>query len=103
MTQNDNGPNPGRNYGETAVFMSSLKVFFWLKTGFNPKNHPIFLKRQIFIWAKATFFFEQLFPVVARTWLEYRSGFFFGAGNLGFWPKNPFFAIRPQFWLMTHF
>ena len=25
------------------------------------------------IWAKATFFFEQLFPVVARTWLEYKS------------------------------
>ena len=29
------------------------------------------------IWAKATFFFEQLFPVVARTWLELKSGTFF--------------------------
>ena len=23
--------------------------------------------------------------------------------NFGFWPKNPIFAIRPQFWSMTHF
>ena len=27
----------------------------------------------LIIWAKATFFFEQLFPVVARTWLELKS------------------------------
>ena len=27
----------------------------------------------LIIWAKALFFFEQLFPVVARTWLGYRS------------------------------
>ena len=27
----------------------------------------------------------------------------FLARNLSFWPKNPTFAIRPQFWLMTHF
>ena len=31
----------------------------------------------IIIWAKATFFFEQLFPGVARTWLESRSERFF--------------------------
>ena len=53
---------------ETAVFTFGRKGVFGLKTGFNPKNHPIFLKRQIFIWAKATFFFEQLFPGVDRTW-----------------------------------
>ena len=28
---------------------------------------------------------------------------FFWAQNFGFWPKNPIFAIRPQFWSMTHF
>ena len=28
----------------------------------------------LIIWAKALFFFEQLFPVVARTWLELKSG-----------------------------
>ena len=43
------------------------------------------------IWEKVTFFFERLFPVVARTWLEYRSVCFFG-------PKMLIFAIRSQFW-----
>jgi len=38
----------------------------------------------IIIWAKATFFFEQLFPGVAGTWFPLRSGFFW-AQNLGFW------------------
>ena len=28
----------------------------------------------LIIWAKALFFFEQLFPVVARTWLGLKSG-----------------------------
>ena len=64
---------------------------------FFPKKHPKFLKRLIFIWEKAIFFFEQLFPDVARTWLGERSGFFLGR-NLGFWPKNRIFAILPQFW-----
>ena len=81
MTQKDNGPGPGRNYGETGVFTFGQKVFFCLKMGFNPNNHPEFLKRLIFIWDEATFFVEQLFPGVARTWLESRSGF---------WPKNGF-------------
>ena len=60
MTQNDKGPGLGTNYEEMAVFTFGRKVVFGLKMGFNPK--------MIFIWEKATFFFEQLFPVVARTW-----------------------------------
>ena len=64
MTQNDNGPGLGRTYGETDVFRFGRKVVFWPKMGFNPK----FLMRLIFIWEKPTFFFEQHFPVVARTW-----------------------------------
>ena len=40
MTQNDNGPGPGRNYGEMGVFTFVRKVVFGLKTGFTPKNHP---------------------------------------------------------------
>ena len=40
MTQKDNGPGPGRNYGETGVFMFGRKVVFGLKMGFTPKNHP---------------------------------------------------------------
>ena len=45
----------------------------------------------LIIWAKATFFFEQLFPVVARTWLEYKSGSLF----LG--PKFQFLAKKSDF------
>ena len=40
MTQKDNGPGPGRNYGETGVFTFSRKVVFGLKMGLTPKNHP---------------------------------------------------------------
>ena len=34
MTQNDNGPGPGRNYGETAVFMFGRRVFILAKNAF---------------------------------------------------------------------
>ena len=40
MTQKDNGPGPGRSYGETGVFTFGRKVVFGLKMGFTPKNHP---------------------------------------------------------------
>ena len=40
MTQRDNGPGPGRNYGETGVFTFGRKVVFGLKMGLTPKNHP---------------------------------------------------------------
>merc|ERR1712115_327328 len=40
MTQKDNGPSPGRNYGETGVFTFGQKVVFGLKMGLTPKNHP---------------------------------------------------------------
>ena len=48
----------------------------------------------LIIWAKATFFFEQLFPVVARTWLEYKSDRLF----LG--PKFQFLAKKSDFVLI---
>ena len=47
------------------------------------------------IWAKATFFFEQLFPVVARTWLESRSGFFLGPKSLFLVQKSDFCHTTP--------
>ena len=81
MTQNDKGHGSGRNYGETAVFMFGQKVFFWPKI---PKKHQQFLKRLIFTLEKATSFFEQLFLAMARTWLELRSGCFFGPDILVF-------------------
>ena len=40
MTQKDNGPGPGRNYGETGVFTFGRKVVFGLKMGLTPKIHP---------------------------------------------------------------
>ena len=40
MTQNDNGPGPSRNYGETAIFMSSRKVFFLAENAFEPQKTP---------------------------------------------------------------
>jgi len=45
----------------------------------------------LIIWAKATFFFEQLFSVVARTWLGLKSGTSF----LG--PKFQFLAKKSDF------
>ena len=55
------------------------------------QKHLKFLKRLIFIWEKVTFFFEQLFPVVAKTWLELRSESFF----LG--PKSRFLVQKSIF------
>ena len=55
MTQNDNGPCPGRNYGEMGVFTFGRKVVFGLKMGLTPINHPkwyfgwwLFGQRQLF-------------------------------------------------------
>ena len=45
-------------------FQRNEKCFFGWKCILTPKIAK-FLKRLIFIWEKATFFFEQLFPVVA--------------------------------------
>ena len=58
---------------------------------FIPQKHPKILKILIFIWEKATFFFKQLFPVVARTWLGLRSVcFFLGPKFRGMAEKSDF-------------
>ena len=55
----------------------------------------------MFIWEKATFFFEQLFPVVAGTWLVPKSDRFFGpetwvfGPNIRYLPYDPNFGQRP--------
>ena len=74
------------------------KSIFWPKICFFFvfKRHPKSAKRHIFIWERGTFLFPQLFPVVARTWRESRSGRLFWAQKLWFQPKNQFFAIRRQ-------
>ena len=38
MTQNDNGPGLGHQYGETAVLRSDEKCLFWQKSFFLTKN-----------------------------------------------------------------
>ena len=91
ITQNDYGPGPSLNYGEMAIFTLSQKVFFGKKKRFIPKKHPKFFKRLTFILENSTFFVEQLFPVVARTWLGSRSERFF----LG--PKSRFLAKKSNF------
>ena len=88
MTHNDNRSGPGQNYRETAVFTFGRHVFFWPKMRFIPITHTKFL---IFILEKGNFFFEQLFPVVARSWLGAKSGTSF----LG--PKFWFLAQKSDF------
>ena len=95
--------------GET-VHLPPWDLFF----DFSSQNYSRFFvkktksaNRLMFIWKKGTFWFAQLFLVVARTWLEPRSAriwaqkSFFLARNLGFGPENPIFAIWRQFWTMA--
>ena len=50
----------------------------------------------LIIWAKALFFFEQLFPVVARTWLKSRCGpLFLGPKFLFLVQKSDFCHTTP--------
>ena len=39
MTHIDNGPDPGRNYGETALLMFCRKTVFWPKIRFFCKKN----------------------------------------------------------------
>ena len=55
----------------------------------------------LIIWAKALFFFEQLFPVVAKTWFALRSELFFGPKISVFGPKIQFLPYGPNFGLQS--
>merc|ERR1711940_442990 len=67
------------------------KSGFWPKNGSYPKKSPKMTFSPLIIWAKGPFFFEQLFPVVARTWLGAKSECLF----LG--PKTRFLAKKSDF------
>ena len=67
---------------------------FLAKNAFYPKKHPKFPKRLIFTLEKGTFLFAQLFPVVARTWLELS---FFLPGISVFGLKIRFLPYDPDF------
>merc|ERR1711978_84793 len=75
----------------------NVRFYVWPKSGFWPKNmsypkkSPKMTFSPFIIWAKALFFFEQLFPVVARTWLELKSD------RLFFGPKFWFLAKKSDF------
>ena len=73
------------------VSSKPLKSGFWSKNGSYPKKSPKMTFSPLIIWAKALFFFEQLFPVVARTWLRSKSGTSF----LG--PKFQFLTKKSDF------
>ena len=75
------------------------KIHFWghgVKLLVSSIREPMrkFLKSLMFILEKGTFFFEQLFPVVARTWLELS---FFLPGISVFGPKISFLPYDPDF------
>merc|ERR1711873_306869 len=77
-----------RRYGR---FYVRPKSGFWPKNGSYTKKSPKMTFPPLIIWAKALFFFEQLFPVVARTWLELKSECLF------FGPKFQFLAQKSNF------
>merc|ERR1712147_600985 len=81
------GPELRRN----RRFYVRPKSGFWPKNGSYPKKLPKMTFPFLVIWAKALFFFEQLFPVVARTLLESKSDRLF----LG--PKFRFLAKKSDF------
>merc|ERR1711952_189764 len=68
------------------------KSGFWPKNGSYPKNSPKMTFPPLIIWAKATFFFEQLFSVVARTWLGEKSGTLFLGQKFQFLAKKSNFC-----------
>ena len=67
------------------------KSGFWPKNGSYPKKSPKMTFPPLIIWAKALFLFEQLFPVVARTWWITKSD------RLFFGPKFRFLAKKSDF------
>ena len=71
MTHNDNGPDLGRNHGETAVFTFGRKVFFWPKICFPPQKTQNF--QEDWYFGKGYFFVCTIFPGRVRKWLELRS------------------------------
>ena len=70
------------------------KSGFWPKIRFCLKKSA---KRLMFIWEKGTFSFAQLCPVVARTWLELRSGCFFLAPKIRILARKSIFSYGNLF------
>ena len=68
------------------------------KNAFYPKKHPKFVKRLISILDKGYFFLLTTFSGRGRNMIRGKKCVFFFGPKSRFWPKNPIFAMRPQFW-----
>ena len=88
MTHIDNGTGPGRNLAKGG---NGPKIRF------SPKKQSKKGKRLIFIGGRGTFSFAQLCPVVARTWLELRSGCFFLAPKIRILARKSIFSYGNLF------
>ena len=97
MTQKDNGPGPGRNYGETGVFTFGRKVVFGLKMGLTPKNHPKWHFPPWLFGQRHFFSLNNFF----RSWPEHGLPEevypFFGPKISVFGPKIQFLPYDPNF------
>ena len=101
MTQKDNGPGLGRNYGETGVFTFGRKVVFGLKIGFTPKNHPkwhfppwLFGQRHFFFWT--TYSGRGQNMVRGKKWVPFfGSKFWFLAQKSNFCHTTPILVDDP--------
>ena len=95
MTWFGNDANPSPNYGETAVCPLGREGFKWPKLRFSLYKHPQNGYSPLIIWWNGIFSFGQHCPVVAGTWLEYRSVCFFLGKKSRFLPYDPNFGQRP--------
>ena len=69
MTQNYNGPGPGRYYRETAVFTFSRKLFFLAKNALYPKKTPKISYETDFYLGKGNFFLHGQNMLRIKKWV----------------------------------
>ena len=80
MTHNDNGPD--------LELQRNGRFYIRPKSAFSQKKHQKFAKRLLLILEKG-------FSGCGHNMIRTKKLVFVGAQNLGFWPKNSNFAIRP--------
>ena len=90
MTRNDNGPGPGRIYGETTVFTFGRKVFFFAKNPFFSKKNT----KTIIYLGKGYCFVFTTFPGCGLNMARIKSELFLGQ-KTGFRPKIRFLPWDP--------
>ena len=85
------------------ILRSAEKCYFWPKMHSSHKNTQKLLKDWCLFWKRILLCLHNF----SRSWLEHgvqqEVVVSFGPQNLNFWPKTPFFAIRPQILSTSHF